>query len=119
MYCIYMCTRVYSCWICLGGTAEFPSATPLMEKTSREAVAQPSTHRDLQAQTPAAICQKVAFRLGGSEEADLDNSDVETKDTDGASENFLLFLSSKDTQIHQVFGSLFMTMLHVLFSQIV
>lgn len=64
-----------------------------MEKISREIVAQPSTHRDLQTQSPAVDRQKVAFKLGGSEETDLDSSDVETKDTDVASENGLIFLS--------------------------
>uniref|UniRef100_H3CE65 Phosphate transporter n=1 Tax=Tetraodon nigroviridis TaxID=99883 RepID=H3CE65_TETNG len=64
------------------GTAEFPSATPLMEKTSREPVAQPSPHREPRPRTPAADTQRVAFKLGGSEETDLDNSDVESKETD-------------------------------------
>lgn len=66
-----------------------------MEKKPREAAAQASTHGDLHSQSPAADSQKVAFRLGGSEEADLDNSDMETKDTDVTSENFLLCFSSE------------------------
>lgn len=73
-----------------------------MEKISREPVVQPSTHRALQSQTPAAASQKVAFKLGGSEEADLDNSDVETKDTDVGSENFLLFVSFESYTNHNL-----------------
>uniref|UniRef100_A0A671US84 Phosphate transporter n=1 Tax=Sparus aurata TaxID=8175 RepID=A0A671US84_SPAAU len=35
-----------------------------------------------QPQAPPAESEKVAFKLGGSEEADLDNNDMETKDLD-------------------------------------
>ncbi|XP_042370396.1 sodium-dependent phosphate transporter 1-A-like [Plectropomus leopardus] len=41
-----------------------------------------STQCDLQPQTPPADSQRTAFKLGGSEEADLDNNDMETKDLD-------------------------------------
>lgn len=55
-----------------------------MEKITSQPVPaeQPSTPPDPQPQTPPAASQKVAFKLGGSEEADLDNNDIETKDTD-------------------------------------
>lgn len=43
---------------------------------------QPSIPNDPQPQTPPTDSQKVAFKLGGSEEADLDNNDMETKDLD-------------------------------------
>ncbi len=60
-----------------------------MEKnSSRPAVAeQPSAPREPEPQTPPADSQKVAFKLGGSEEADLDNNDVEAKDLDAAISN--------------------------------
>ncbi|XP_037633094.1 sodium-dependent phosphate transporter 1-A [Sebastes umbrosus] len=63
-------------------TADAPCETPLMEKNpSKPAPAeQPSTPRE--PQTPPVDSQKVAFKLGGSEEADLDNNDMETKDLD-------------------------------------
>lgn len=53
-----------------------------MEKnSSKPALAeQPSIPCDPQPRTPPADTQKVAFRLGGSEEADLDNNEMETKD---------------------------------------
>ncbi|XP_011613497.2 sodium-dependent phosphate transporter 1-A-like isoform X2 [Takifugu rubripes] len=70
------------------GTAEAVSATPLINKVStvpvEQPVEQPSTHGDLQAQISAGDSQKVAFKLGGSEDADLDKSDAETKDADAA-----------------------------------
>lgn len=53
-----------------------------MEKTSCESTDQPPTPQDLQPQTPPVDSQKVAFKLGGSEETDLDNNDVESKDID-------------------------------------
>lgn len=62
--------------------AAAPSETPLLEKTSSkpEPAEPPPTPRD--PQTPPADSQKVAFKLGGSEEADLDHNDVEAKDLD-------------------------------------
>lgn len=51
-----------------------------MEKTSCESTEQPPTPQD--PQTPPVDSQKVAFKLGGSEETDLDNNDVESKDID-------------------------------------
>ncbi|XP_031705161.1 sodium-dependent phosphate transporter 1-A [Anarrhichthys ocellatus] len=65
-------------------TAAAPCETPLMEKNSskRAPAEQPSTPRDPKHQTPPADSEKVAFKLGGSEEADLDNNDMETKDLD-------------------------------------
>ncbi|XP_034025683.1 sodium-dependent phosphate transporter 1-A isoform X2 [Thalassophryne amazonica] len=61
-----------------------PCETPLVEKTSREPVLaeQPSRPSDLPPKTPEAESQTVAFRLGGSEETELDNSDIENKDLD-------------------------------------
>lgn len=55
-----------------------------MEKNSSKAPPpeQPSIPCDPQPQAPPANSQKVAFKLGGSEEADLDNNDMETKDLD-------------------------------------
>lgn len=71
-----------------GGTAEAVSATPLINKVSsvpvEQPAEQPSTHGDLQTQISAGDSQKVAFKLGGSEDADLDKSDAETKDSDAA-----------------------------------
>ncbi|XP_051277990.1 sodium-dependent phosphate transporter 1-A [Dicentrarchus labrax] len=66
------------------GIAPAPCETPLMEKNSSKPAPaeQPSLPHDPQPQTPPADCQKVAFRLGGSEEADLDNNDMDTKDLD-------------------------------------
>ncbi|XP_068560260.1 sodium-dependent phosphate transporter 1-A [Cebidichthys violaceus] len=64
--------------------AAAPCETPLMEKNSskRAPAEQPSTPCDPKHKTPPADSQKVAFKLGGSEEADLDNNDMETKDLD-------------------------------------
>ncbi|XP_053181876.1 sodium-dependent phosphate transporter 1-A [Scomber japonicus] len=64
--------------------AAAPCETPLMEtNSSRPALEeQPSTIYDPQPQTPPADSQKVAFQLGGSDEADLDNNEMETKDLD-------------------------------------
>lgn len=55
-----------------------------MEKNSSKPAPaeQPSIRHDPQPQTPPADTQMVAFKLGGSEEADLDNSDMENKDLD-------------------------------------
>lgn len=54
-----------------------------MENSSKPALAeQPSIPQDPQPQTPPEESQKVAFKLGGSDEADLDNNDMETKDLD-------------------------------------
>ncbi|CAN9513464.1 unnamed protein product [Ophioblennius macclurei] len=67
--------------------AAAPCETPLMEKKSAcksveaEQACVPFKH-DLQGQIPPADSQKVAFKLGGSEEADLDNNDMDTKDLD-------------------------------------
>ncbi|XP_061586789.1 sodium-dependent phosphate transporter 1-A isoform X2 [Cololabis saira] len=60
-----------------------PCETPLMEKTSSKPPVeeQPSVPPDPRPQTPPADNPKVAFKLGGSEEADL-NNDMETKDLD-------------------------------------
>lgn len=44
---------------------------------------QPSVDSDPHPQTPPADSPKVAFKLGGSEEADL-NNDIDTKDLDMA-----------------------------------
>ncbi|KAA8592811.1 hypothetical protein FQN60_018266 [Etheostoma spectabile] len=67
-----------------GETAPAPCEAPLMEKiSSKPAPAeQPSSPRNPQPQTPLADRQKVAFKLGGSDEADLDNNYMETKDLD-------------------------------------
>lgn len=54
---------------------ETNSSRPALEE-------QPSTIYDPQPQTPPADSQKVAFQLGGSDEADLDNNEMETKDLD-------------------------------------
>ncbi|XP_020488704.2 sodium-dependent phosphate transporter 1-A [Labrus bergylta] len=66
------------------GTTPAPCETPLMEKTSSKPAPpeQPSIPQDPPPQTPAVDSQKVAFKLGGSEETDLDNNDMETKDLD-------------------------------------
>ncbi|XP_042344734.1 sodium-dependent phosphate transporter 1-A [Plectropomus leopardus] len=65
-------------------TAPAPCETPLMDKSSsKPAPVEPSsTPCEPQPQTPPADSQRVAFKLGGSEEADLDNNDMETKDLD-------------------------------------
>ncbi|KAM4576909.1 sodium-dependent phosphate transporter 1-A [Odontesthes bonariensis] len=63
-------------------TAAAPCETPLIEKNSHKpALEQPSLPSDPQPQTPPAESQMVAFKLGGSEEADL-NTDIEPKDLD-------------------------------------
>uniref|UniRef100_A0A665WZE5 Phosphate transporter n=1 Tax=Echeneis naucrates TaxID=173247 RepID=A0A665WZE5_ECHNA len=61
-----------------------PCETPLMEKSSSKTAQteHPPAPRYPRPQTPPADSQKVAFKLGGSEEADLDNNDMETKDLD-------------------------------------
>ncbi|XP_068461223.1 sodium-dependent phosphate transporter 1-A [Clinocottus analis] len=65
-------------------TASAPCETPLMEKNSstHAPAKQTSTPCVPEHQTPQADSQKVAFKLGGSEEADLDNNDMEAKDLD-------------------------------------
>lgn len=65
-------------------TTDAPCETPLMEKNSSKPAPaeQPSIRHDPQPQTPPADTQMVAFKLGGSEEADLDNNDMENKDLD-------------------------------------
>uniref|UniRef100_A0A7N6BF51 Phosphate transporter n=1 Tax=Anabas testudineus TaxID=64144 RepID=A0A7N6BF51_ANATE len=65
-------------------TAAAPSETPLMEKNSRNpALAeQPPKPLEPRPKSPPAGSQKVAFKLGGSEETDLDNNEMETKDID-------------------------------------
>jgi len=86
------CSSITSCLIqmcpstqtlCLSGeTAAAPCETPLIEKNSlKPALEQPSLPSNPQPQTPPAESQKVAFKLGGSEEADL-NTDIEPKDLD-------------------------------------
>ncbi|XP_073321398.1 sodium-dependent phosphate transporter 1-A [Pagrus major] len=64
-------------------TAPAPCETPLMENNSSKppSAEQPPPH-DPRPQAPPAESEKVAFKLGGSEEADLDNNDMETKDLD-------------------------------------
>ncbi|XP_055367688.1 sodium-dependent phosphate transporter 1-A isoform X2 [Betta splendens] len=64
-------------------TAAAPCQTPLVETTSRKAAAAEQPPRPgSPPPTAPADAQKVAFRLGGSEEADLDNNEMETKDMD-------------------------------------
>ncbi|KAM3867854.1 sodium-dependent phosphate transporter 1-A [Diretmus argenteus] len=60
-------------------TAAAPCEVPLMEKNVTKPVVaeQPSKPCDPEPQTPPADSQKVAFRLGGSEEADLDSNDLD------------------------------------------
>lgn len=72
-----------------GETAPAPYETPLMEKNSSKPPAeQPQIPPDLHLQNPPVETQKVAFKLGGSEETDL-NSDIESKDLDISNgENF-------------------------------
>ncbi|KAM9744440.1 sodium-dependent phosphate transporter 1-A [Menidia menidia] len=64
-------------------TAAAPCETPLMEKHSQKTPRQdqPPFPSLPQSQTPPEDSQMVAFKLGGSEEADL-NTDMETKDLD-------------------------------------
>ncbi|KAG7489421.1 sodium-dependent phosphate transporter 1-A-like [Solea senegalensis] len=61
-----------------------PRQTPLIEKnsSSQTQAQQPAAPRDPQPEAPPPDCQKVSFRLGDSEEADLDNNDTESKDVD-------------------------------------
>ncbi|KAM8761041.1 sodium-dependent phosphate transporter 1-A [Acanthopagrus schlegelii] len=64
-------------------TAPAPCETPLMEKnTSKPPPAEQLPPPNPQPQPRPAESEKVAFKLGGSEEADLDNNDMETKDLD-------------------------------------
>ncbi|XP_063346107.1 sodium-dependent phosphate transporter 1-A [Pelmatolapia mariae] len=65
-------------------TAAAPCAAPLMERNSSKPVQpqqSPVSHAP-RPQSPPADSQKVAFKLGGSEETDLDSIDAETKDLD-------------------------------------
>ena len=57
-----------------------------MEKNSSKPAPaeQQSTPQDPQPRAPPVESQRVAFKLGGSEEADLDNNDMETKDLDAS-----------------------------------
>ncbi|XP_024132073.1 sodium-dependent phosphate transporter 1-A [Oryzias melastigma] len=64
-----------------GQTAAAPCETPLMEKNASKPVPEERPFRQPDPQTPPADSHKVAFKLGGSEEADL-NNDVECKDLD-------------------------------------
>ncbi|XP_056145937.1 sodium-dependent phosphate transporter 1-A [Lampris incognitus] len=59
-----------------------PSETVVMENSSSVSAEQRSDPCDPEPQTPPEDSQRVAFRLGGSEEADLDNKDMDTKDLD-------------------------------------
>ncbi|KAM9360053.1 sodium-dependent phosphate transporter 1-A [Symphorus nematophorus] len=64
-------------------TAAAPCETPLMEKnSSKPEPEQPTIPQGPQPQIPPEVSQKVAFKLGGSEETDLDCNDMETKDLD-------------------------------------
>lgn len=65
-----------------GETAGAPCETPLMDNNSKPTAEDPPALPQPHPQTPTADTQKVAFKLGGSEEADLDNNDMETKDLD-------------------------------------
>lgn len=53
-----------------------------MEAASSEPAERPPESQEPRPQTPPTDSQRVAFKLGGSEETDLDNNDVETKDID-------------------------------------
>lgn len=53
-----------------------------METTSSELTERAAELQEPRPPTPPADSQRVAFKLGGSEETDLDNNDVETKDID-------------------------------------
>ncbi|KAM9857950.1 sodium-dependent phosphate transporter 1-A isoform 2-T2 [Aulostomus maculatus] len=66
-------------------TAAAPCETPLMEQNEPPSMPRDLQPLDPQPQTPPADRQNVAFHLGGSEEADLDN-DMETKDLDISNE---------------------------------
>jgi len=61
-----------------------PCETPLMEKNSTKPPkeVQPSKPSDPGPETAPADTEKVAFSLGGSEEADLDANEMDTKDLD-------------------------------------
>uniref|UniRef100_A0A3Q4GR14 Phosphate transporter n=1 Tax=Neolamprologus brichardi TaxID=32507 RepID=A0A3Q4GR14_NEOBR len=64
--------------------AAAPCAAPLMERNSSKPVQpqqSPVSHAP-RPQSPPADSQKVAFKLGGSDETDLDSIDAETKDLD-------------------------------------
>lgn len=63
--------------------AAAPCETPLMEKSCSKPVQaeQPSAPAP-PPKTPPADSEKVAFKLGGSEEADLDHNEMESKDSD-------------------------------------
>uniref|UniRef100_A0A8D2ZS85 Phosphate transporter n=1 Tax=Scophthalmus maximus TaxID=52904 RepID=A0A8D2ZS85_SCOMX len=63
-------------------TAAGQSETLLMEKNTSTQQGQPSVTYDLQTKAHPPAGQKVAFKLGDSDEADLDNNDMETKDLD-------------------------------------
>lgn len=63
-----------------GKIVPVPCETPLMEKNPKKPPAEhPQIPSDLNLQISPAESQKVAFKLGGSEETDL-NSDLEGKD---------------------------------------
>uniref|UniRef100_A0A8C6UYP5 Phosphate transporter n=1 Tax=Neogobius melanostomus TaxID=47308 RepID=A0A8C6UYP5_9GOBI len=60
-----------------------PCETPLMENScSKQVQAEQLQAPAPPPKTPPASSEKVAFRLGGSEEADLDHNEMETKDSD-------------------------------------
>lgn len=73
-----------ACGAAPGETAAAPCEAPLIESNSSKPVQaeQASLPHEPQPQPPPADSEKVAFKLGGSEEADLDNNDMETKDLD-------------------------------------
>lgn len=63
--------------------ASAPCETPLMEKSNNKPVqAELPPVLTPPPKTPPADTEKVAFKLGGSEEADLDHNEMETKDSD-------------------------------------
>lgn len=53
-----------------------------METVSSEPTQRPPEPAAPQPRTPPADTGRVAFKLGGSEETDLDNNEVENKDLD-------------------------------------
>uniref|UniRef100_A0A3P8WLS6 Phosphate transporter n=1 Tax=Cynoglossus semilaevis TaxID=244447 RepID=A0A3P8WLS6_CYNSE len=61
-----------------------PGQTPLMDKNliSSAPVTWPLGPQDPPPQTSSTDAQKVAFKLGGSEEADVDKTEAENKDVD-------------------------------------
>ncbi|CAL9708522.1 unnamed protein product [Knipowitschia caucasica] len=59
--------------------AAAPCETPLMEKSINKPV---EAERPSDPKPPAAESEKVAFKLGGSDETDLDHSDADNKDSD-------------------------------------